>query len=499
MELQFEKRKVSCLDFCLREVQNQEQTQEIRLPDGMPDIGRVLTSWGQVLLRSKEWREGSIAFSGGIMAWVLYAPEDGTDARVLETWIPFQMQWDLPSGTREGDIRISCLPRFTDARSVSARKILIRAGIAALGEALAPAELEVYEPSEMEEGVHLLRDTYPVRLPREAGEKAFALDEDLTLPGSCPQPEKLLYYCLRPQITDQKVMANKVVFRGNGNLHVLYRGEEGQLQCWDFDLPFSQFAELSGEYSPDAQADIRMCVTSLELELDEEGHLRLKAGLLAQFLVDDRQLLELTEDAYSPARDVEVHTDTLRLPVLLERRTENMYGEQTIPMGANVIADAAFLPDYPRFRTTDGGLLLEIPGTFQVLFYGEDGALQSGTARWEGQWNLPADENARVTVQPELMGQPRATAGDGRIDLRGDMQLKVEATGGQGIPMVTGLSLGEQREPDPMRPSLILRRVGRERLWDIAKETGSTVDAIRLANALEEDPEPNRMLLIPVS
>ena len=111
MELQFKKNLCSCLNAVKREIQNLEETQEIRLSDGMPDIGRILASWGQPVMRSKEWRGDSIGLSGGIMVWVLYAPEDGTDPRCMEGWIPFQMKWNLPDQTPEGSIRIGCLLR----------------------------------------------------------------------------------------------------------------------------------------------------------------------------------------------------------------------------------------------------------------------------------------------------------------------------------------------------------------------------------------------------
>jgi hypothetical protein len=64
--------------------------------------------------------------------------------------------------------------------------------------------------------------------------------------------------------------------------------------------------------------------------------------------------------------------------------------------------------------------------------------------------------------------------------------------------MVTGLEIGEINAADPGRPSLILRRAGNDSLWDIAKSSGSTMDAIRKANALEEEPNPAQMLLIPI-
>ena len=71
MEIQFNNYACACLDTCLWEVQNAEGTLEIRVPDGMPDIGRILASWGQPILRGKEWRSEQISFSGGMMVWVL--------------------------------------------------------------------------------------------------------------------------------------------------------------------------------------------------------------------------------------------------------------------------------------------------------------------------------------------------------------------------------------------------------------------------------------------
>lgn len=100
MEVNFNKNTCQCLRKAVCQVQNQEQTQEVRLPESMPDIGRVLSSWGQVLIRGKEWRTGGMSVSGGVMAWVLYAPEDGSEARSVETWIPFQVKWDLPDSLR---------------------------------------------------------------------------------------------------------------------------------------------------------------------------------------------------------------------------------------------------------------------------------------------------------------------------------------------------------------------------------------------------------------
>lgn len=499
MELKFQKRSLKLLSRAAGEVQNQEQTLEVRLSDGMPDIGRVLASWGQMILRGKEWRTGSISFSGGVQVWTLYAPEDGSDVRCVESWLPFQMHWNMPQEERDGDIRVQCLLRFVDVRSVSARKLMLRAGIAALGEAYVPDETDVAVPEEVPEDVQLLKATYPVRLYKEAGEKAFDLDEDLTLPGSSPAPSKLIYCTMQPEITEKRVSGNRVAFRGNGNLHLLYRSEEGQLHGWDFELPFSMLGDLKDTYGSDAQAEIAMAVTDLELVLEGEGHFRLKCGLLGQYLVSDRQMIEIVEDAYSTRRHLEPEREMLELPTILDSRMETMNAEQSIQQDADILVDTAFLPDFPRQRRNADSVELELPGQFQALWYGEDGRLQAGTARWEGSRNLNADEDTTVQTQVIPMGRPQAMSGNGNFTMRADTGLQVTTQSQGGIPMVTGLELEGEREAAANRPSLILRRTGTDRLWDIAKSTGSTVEAIRQANGLEDAPKPEQILLIPVS
>ena len=491
MDVNFQNREVSCLSPALREIQNSEQTQEIKLTEGMPDVGRIVSAWGQPILRGKEWDADTLNYTGGMMVWVLYAPEDGSPERCVEGWIPFQLRWDIPEELPEGQIRLRLLPRLVDARSVSPRKILVRAGMAVSAEAFVPTQIPVPELETAPDGVELLRRTYPVRLVKEAGEKSFVLDEEPAMPDNLPRPEQIIYYCVELKISDRKVLSEKVVFRGNANLHTLYRGEDGQLHSWDFDLPFSQYAELSGEYGPEAQAEFALCPTSMELELDDGGRLRFKCGVTAQYGISDREQLNVVEDAYSPNRELTIQTQTLELPAILENRRETAYAQGNLPI--HTAADVRFLPDFPRQKYRESGVELELPGVFQSLSYGEDGSLEAATARWDGSMNLNADENTLLTAVP-APASIQVSAGS----VKAELPLELTSAARQQLPVVTGLTLGEERRPDPSRPCLILRRVGSESLWQVAKEAHSTTTAIREANGLQNEPAPGQLLLIPV-
>lgn len=498
MEMRFERSGIPYLDTVVREVRSQELTQEIRLPEGMPDIGRVLCAWGQPVLRGKEWGGGRASVSGGLMVWVLYAPEDGETEQCMEGWMPFQINWELPEDSPDGTLRTRCLPRFVDARSVSPRKLMLRAGVGIQAEALIPDTLHPAQPEPVPEGIEVKQNTWPVQLVQEAGEKAFVLDEDLSLPASAPVPEALLCCRLNPKISEKRVVGSKLVFRGNGNLRILYRSREGQLHSWNFDLPFSQFAELERDYGSDAQADVLLCTTALEPELTEEGRIRFRGGVTAQYRISDRQLLTLAEDAYCPGRELEVMRENLEVPTVLETRRENLYAEQTIPLDADLAVDVSFLPDFPHLRRTEDGLVLTMPGQFQLLCYGPDSRLHGNAVRWEGSCTLPIGEDVELTVIPASGEQPDASVREGQVMLTCPVPLELTATVRQQLPMVTELKPGAAVPKDPGRPSLILRRAGEQGLWEIAKEAGTTVAAIARANGLREEPAPQRLLLIPV-
>ena len=498
MELKFETRPCRCLRSLTREIQNVEQTQELRLPDGMPDIGRVLCAWGQVLLRGKEWRGDGMSASGGVMVWVLYAPEDGSDPQCVDAWLPFQGKWTFPETDREGVIRLMPLLRSVDARTVSARKMMIRAGIGILGEALESFEAQISEPGELPEGIQVLRNTYPMHLPMEAGEKTFLLDEECSIAASGQTAEKIIRYELIPQLADCKVMSGKLVFRGCGLLYVLYKNQNGEFHSLNLEIPFSQFAELDGEFSRDADATIHMAVTSMEADLTEDGSLRLKCGLVAQYVVQDRVLLELGEDAYSPGRDVTPHYQEVCLPALLDCRRETVVAEMSLDEGCSRVVDVCFMPDHPRMNRIGESVSGELSGVWQLLYEDENGAIQSAARRWEQIMTVDASQDANLHLTAMADGLAAASVSGGRVTAKGNVVLDFHAESEHGQMMVTALDVGDEKSQDPNRPSLILRRFEGERLWDLAKNCGTTVSAICQANGLNGEPESGRMLLIPV-
>lgn len=499
MELPFEKTVCRYWNQKLYELRSTEQTQELRVPEGMPDVERVISAWGQVVLRGKEWRERSLGVNGGMMIWVLYQPEGNEGLQRLESWIPFQERFDMPSAQEDGAIRIQTVLRSVDARNISSRKLMLRCSIGLLVQALVPAQAMIGVPGELPEDVELLRHRYPMMLIRETGEKTFLLDEELDLPGSVSPVERLVYFQLEPELLDQKVMGSRGIFRGLGHLHVLYWNQEEKLCVYDFQVPFAQYMDLEQDYEEEAMVNNLLCVTSLELDVTENGTLHLRCGMVSQYTVQDRSVLDLVEDAYSPCRDVEVSSEELTLPAILDDGMQVLDMSGKLGTGEGTLVDVSFQTGLPRVSRTEHGIQAKSEGIFRALSQDKTGWIVAREDNGEGEFR----QNAHVTTDTVCFSwrkggaTTRREGSDWRVDTQ--VVLDLSTISSRSMNVVTALELGPEREPDEKRPSVIIRAKGKnEGLWDIAKKCGSTVGAISRLNRLEGEPEEDTLLLIPV-
>ena len=495
MELPFEKRSEKFWQQKAYAPVTREESQEYKLPESMPDVGRVIAAWGQSVLRGKEWRSDHIGLNGGVMVWVLYAPEDGSGPRRLESWVPFHIRMDHSHDGEDGAIRAECVLCGVDARSISSRKLMLRCQIGMMVQTLVPKTAELYNPGKLPEDIQVLDRVYPMVLTRETGEKTFLADELVPLPQGTPALSRILYSRLTPQITEQKMLSSRAVFRGVGELHLLCQDEGEKLCTLDLEVPFAQYLDLEGEYEEGAEISNLLCLTSLETEVAEDG-IRVRCGMVSQYIVNAPTVVTCLADAYSTQRELELVRQEVVLPAWLDEQVREIeLGERLT--GDEVPVDAIFFPDLPLVTKQPGGAEIRCGGAFQTLSEAPDGSLVGKQLRASRTETLMTECDTIPCTWLRGGTLLRREGSSWSMDQR--MALKLDSVCTKPIGMLSGIRAGECREPDPERPSVIIRsRKPEETLWDIAKYCGSTVSAIQRLNKLESEPEENRLLLIPV-
>ena len=496
MELQFSKKELTCMRQLTDQMIHQEQTQELRLDESQQAVQRVLGVWGQVLLRGKQWNSDSVQVNGGVMVWVVYTGEDNVISGA-QAWIPFQVRCDVPSVAADGYIQAQGFLRNLDARVITDRKLILRVGVDVHVCTYVDHKVRICCPENLPPQIRVLERTYPMLLPVQTGEKHFELNEELTLPGSCQPIQKLLRFSLQPELIDKKVMADKVVFRGTALVHVLYLGQDGQLYSWDFEIPFSEFTNLDDMCEEQAQTQLSMALTSLEMECSPQGSVYLKAGVVGQYLICDRKNISVVEDAYCTNGVLTANVEQLELLPILQMEDTAVRAEQFLEMEGVRMADVSFCPEPPAIHRDENGVQLDLNGTFQMLYYDREGMLENGVCHWNGNQYFQSDRDTHSCCQISPSGVAQASlSGTGAV-ARGDLLVSTMSTVEQKLNMITGVEWTQQ-EKCGKRPSLILRKAHGQSLWELAKATGSTVEAIQKANDLEDFVPEDRMLLIPV-
>lgn len=497
MEVKFNKIQLPCLRPVVSQVQTREETLELRLPDGMPDIGKMLGCWGQVLLRGKEWHDTSVSANAGVMVWVLYAPEDSTEPRVVEGWIPVQGRWELAEESHDGLLTVKCWLSGLDGRNVSARKLMIRAEVSMMGCAMKPWKAEISTPTDLPEDIQVLKKAYPMELPAEQGEKQVAIEESIPLTGDNANIHRIVSYQMVPQITEQRVLSNRLLFKGSLALQIVYLSEDGDLQIWDTDIPFSQYTELDKEYEGNAQVWVMPVLTASELDI-VDGNMMVKAGVAVQYTIFNQTMIDVVEDAYSPKRQLTLEREALNMPSKLDSRMISVPVQGSADGSFVKILDTSSVMQQAFLSVGENGYELSANGQSQLLYRDEENQFRSEMVNWNGRTVFDGDPNIKTELWPFVGIDLDASSNGEGASVHGEIPVMVNIYGGAPIPMVSGMEMGETNEPDPNRPSLILRRAGEDDLWELAKKTGSTVEEIRRVNQLTGEPEAGKMLLIPI-
>ena len=505
MELELRRENVRCWQAVCRTTLEQEETAECIVPDACPDIWQVLDSQGRMLLQRKEPQEGRGEFSGLIRVSILYQPEGEGPVQSMETALPFAVSPDLPQVTRRCLLRGEPRLLSVDVHLLNPRKVLVRASW--------QIEVEAYQPDTLslacygEEGeTYALRQKpgeYRSLITAAVQEKSFSFQDALTLPAGRPACEAILSVRAMCACTEARVIGTKLVFKGEAQLKLLLRGEDGTLFPADFHLPYSQIMD-AGEDSEDAHCEMALYFSDVKCTLDPEDRQSVQAELTiqAQALLRREVQVPILADLYSTAYEVRTETDDLAVWTMAGSSEDQVPLRHVLETGQAVgeILDVQVRLGRAgqRREGTDWVLTQEVQAV--VLYRGEDGPA-SLEDRTQVVHRLPGLGEKDPAFRVDLLREPAASQGVGGVEVNVPLVFRWTALDKGTAQVISRVTLGEKRETSEEQPSVTIRAVRQgETLWDVAKACLSTEGEIMEATGLTSgEIWPGQMLLIPRS
>lgn len=501
MELVFQEKQVQYLNRIVNETVLLEQTADLIVPDAVSDIERVVDAYGTAMLRSQECNAQSVSIDGMVQAGVLFVDEQGL-LQQIAAQIPFSVRREFASPQENCTLQCKCALRSVDARALNSRKLLVRVGIACTVTVYAQENCKCYDLPEAAPNLQFKRTELPLTMPLALGEKSFTLNEELEVPSGKPAVERLLKCAFRPQVEEQKIVGDKAVFKGNLLLHALYESADGKPVCCEWNVPFSQYAQLMQELD-EGEIFTQLCLTSADVEQDTQTdchRLLLSASLLAQCTAFGEQKISIIEDAFCTDAILTPQYRACEMVGILDRQSfrETAMAASTEPAAS--VVDAWMYPEEVNRQRADGKLRLEVPMNCNVMYYDEHGALQGKTLRSNVNVELALSEQGSCAVDHISNGEIYCSAGPDGLQLRVPVTMHVESSANHRLNVVSGGEITDLPTSEGRRPSVILRRTDSEEdLWELAKTFRTPMQTILEANALQGDTAPaGTMLLIPL-
>ena len=502
MELELNRTHLTGYDTVLDTTLFQEETLETIVPDACPDILRLVDTQGKILLKSKTALDGRVTLTGTARLTVLYLPDGGTGPCRLEVSIPFSMS------AEEKQIRTGCLvtavPRVSaaDTRTMNPRKVVTRVEIAAEVKVFTASAVSLCTGVTATGGTmeQLMQSHQPACISA-VQEKQVAFEDDLNIPAGRPAAEELINSRVDVSCHDAKIIGNKLIFKGEALVRLLYRPANGGLDAADFTLPFSQIAEVAG-VGENGICRVEMSLTSAEFTLGGDGRTVSAAlSMLAQAVVREERSVELLADTYSTCCPVRAERVPYEYQVCQSEGTGRQMVREVIESGFQIqsVVDAYCSVGRLTQSREGGQLRLSAPvGVTAVCMTEEsDFCAISRNLEVSCMVDVPEECGCQFSCQcGDLIATPTA---DG-VEVRFPLDFPYLSMQDAHTSVVRDVIVENAPEEGQERqPSIVLRVLDQgERLWDVAKRYGTTIGDIVKANELEsEQPCGGTLLLIP--
>lgn len=473
------------------------------LPDYYPSIFKLLKCRLVPCVYACRTSGDKLVVDGVIHAKMLYICEENSQLHSVEQKIPFSKTTDMKGESQNAIISYTMRCDYVNCRVVNPRRINLH-GAATIHITVSNQIDENVLADAQGAGIQLNRSDMQMGGDHLWSSKQFSVSEGISV-GNQPPIEEIINIETVAIADECKIIANKVITKGQILVHILYtpQGEDSGLQLLDAAVPMSQIIDLSG-VDEDYQCKVAFHVTSREISLGEDGkEIILDMDVTAccnAYINRDAQGIT---DAFSTQCELAITSKELKTETLLATLSDQLISNQSFPLTElhSVIDCICEIDDLHGKPDQDA---LAFDGTLHLLMIGMDNEESPATV----EKDIPIDfriaqaihcDEPIITATAEPMQVEFSMNGENL-----NLKLSIKLTG-QVICMrknsyITDLVADESKPKPKNNDALTLYYPDlQESIWDIAKRFNTSVDAILEENGLEQDVlSEYGMILIPI-
>lgn len=483
------------------------------LPDYYPNIFKLLKTQIVPKIQSQKVSGNKLYLDGISAVRALYLAEETNRICSIEQTVPFSKTIDLASECNNPVVRVTARCYFVNARAVNQRRLDIRGGIS--------CKIKVTEPRETMavcggQGAGLQFHVTPMSVcdGKKYAVKQFTVTDELELGYSKPAFQSMLNYHCTVSPTDYKIIANKVICKGDLMLHILYMptGDAPFPEPMDFSIPISQIVDVPG-VEEDYNCDVNFSVASVTFEPKaaegEESKILICEFVINVFCTGDRNKeILLADDVYSTLFESAMTS----MPVSVERFLLTVNHTAVCKQALDVDSDSSIAGVYDAFCTLSeytakveqGSMRINGMLEATVLCYDNDSMPFAIDKTFPVEIVLdcnPGTEDISFMPVADILNVGYTISSPTQLELRAEVRVSGSIYQKVRCNTISDVTINEE-SPKDTASSCALRLYYADKdegVWDIAKRFGTAMTAVMEENALdcERLPEPS-MLLIPM-
>ena len=485
------------------------------LPDYYPDIFKVLKCQLTPTVVSYNTSSDKLTYDAVALIRVLYISGPGGALKSVEQRYAYSKTLDFSKSCENPVVMLRPKTDYVNCRAVNQRRLDIRGSVSCKVKATATRQQPLISDAEGL-GLQVKKEAFPGGGQRLNTYKQFTVREEVDVGNGKPDAVGILRYDTTAQVSDYKVIANKVIAKGMVALTVLYScGEngEGGIEPLQANIPISQILDVDGVNDTyDCFITFDVISADLNIKHDEAGDNRLVSVDLvvgANCVANRDRDIQLVTDVYSTNYAVDFGMASVKVESTPRAVNENFVRKSGVEnsegpidgiydVWANV-SNASARYQGPNELLISGSLNISVlaktaDGGATCL---ERSEIIDQTLNVEGiKENSVFEPDIRVAS----VGYNLASANG--VEVRAEIAVRGSLTDTKNVVAVSEINVDTSRpksKEDAFALKLYYADKG-EDVWDIAKRYSTSVGAIMEENELPKDVlEQRGMLLIPMA
>lgn len=496
MEIKLKKELLNTCELMFENTSEQSVDGDITLPDYCPDIKRILKCMVTPCLTSAQCVGDRVTIDANAFVQVIYV-DDNNNIFCYDKTFPLSKAIELGKQIDNPVCDVKLRTAYANTRAVSQRRIDVHASVGISVRITAKRDVELVSDAE-NCGIQLLKNFDSASDFIGQTIKDFTLNEVMEIGKSKAPVRQIIRQKATPAVSEIKVIANKLLIKGELSVSVLYCKDntEGGYETYENSMPISQIIELDGiEETSDYSA--KMSVSSLNVipKSDSSGEKRLfdVTAVVCAVIKADKQVNAVFPcDCYSTLYNVKCDKKLVTFEKIIKNSDELIMvkkSEEFLNVSIKEII-SVWCDDVVTTYTCTGDEL-KIIGSTMVSVLAVDTAGQPFYAERnisfekvknieEGCKNLICSAEAVVSATGFVLSDSNKI--DLRVEIRLYTSLSRKTTGEILTDIQCDTSVTKEKKYSVLT---IYFPDNGELLWDIARKFGTTVEAIKSENEID--------------